>query len=418
MKGIATFYTWFWIIYFPSCLAFQKFTGFDFSDELLCIVMMVYGFLMWNRRRKNKSIEREMWQYWGIMVFYTVYSFIINVTTFRGIYLDLLQQIRPYMVFYITLLLAPKFTRRQKKMIVGSMLLTMVGYMLTANVVSNYEAGKEEADLPMVVLTTSMSFFLFMKSNKKNMYIAIAIMLVGLMSGKSKYMGQCVCFIGIVLFLKEKIDYRKPKYYVMFAALVAAVIFVSWTKFNGYYVEGMEGDDVSELAARPASYKTAFGKIIWDYFPFGSGLGSFATAAVAKEYSPLYYKYELNEIWGMTPDYTGFVADCFYPSLAEYGVVGIFLFCVFWRRRLLEIKHIEDMNHYKMALMTILALAIDSTSNTAYLSGCGMGLFMTLAICLNSNRYLPRKRIDDSQEAQASNPDGITVRTEQQLIRA
>ena len=111
MKGIAWFYTIFWIIYFPTCLAFQT---FDLADELLCIILMMYGFTKWTHRRKNRRIEKEMYQYWGIIGFYTVYSILINITTFRGVYLDLLQQIRPYMVFYMTLFMAPQFTEKQK----------------------------------------------------------------------------------------------------------------------------------------------------------------------------------------------------------------------------------------------------------------------------------------------------------------
>ena len=400
MKGIAWFYTIFWIIYFPTCLAFQT---FDLADELLCIILMIYGFTKWTHRRKNRRIEKEMYQYWGIIGFYTVYSILINITTFRGVYLDFLQQIRPYMVFYMTLFMAPQFTEKQKKLIVWSMLATTVLFVIRTGAIQSYEAGLEQGDLPMVALTTGMTYFLFMKESKKNTYIAIAIMLVGLMSGKSKYMGQCVCFIGIVIYLKNKVNYRNPKVYALLAILTAAVLFVSWSKFSAYYIDGFEGE-TEELAARPATYKTAFGKILWDYFPFGSGLGSFATAAAAKEYSPLYYKYNLNEIWGMTPDFTAFMADSFYPSLCEYGVVGIFLFCVFWKRRLKEVQNITDMNHYKMALMSILALAIDSTSNTAYLSGGGMGLFMTLAICLNSNEEEDDDEEDDDEENESERP--------------
>lgn len=398
MKAIARFYTIFWIIYFPACLAFQN---YDWADELLCIILMGFGFLEWNKRRKNRHIEKEMRQYWMIIGFYTVYSLIISVTTFRGIYLDFLQQIRPYMVFYMTLFLNPQLGKWQKRLIVGSMLATMALYISSSGIVQTYQAGREDGDLPMVALTTGMSYFLFMKRNKKNTYIAIVIMLVGLMSGKSKYMGQCVCFIGIVMYLKQKVNYRDPRIYAMFALLIAVVVFVAWTKFNIYYIEGMEGQ-AEELEARPATYKTGFGKIIWDYFPFGSGLGSFGTAAAAKEYSPLYYKYHLDKIWGLSPDSPMFLADCFYPTLAEFGVVGIFLFCVFWRRRLREVQKIDDLNHYKMALMSILALAIDSTANTAYLSGAGMGLFMTLAICLNSNED---KRLESKKVKGENTPE-------------
>lgn len=393
MKAISNFYTLFWIIYFPTCLAFQN---YDWSDELLCIILMGFGVLEWRKRRRNKKMEKEMKQYWIIIGFYTVYSLIIQVTTFRGIYLDFLQQIRPYMVFYMTLFLNPQFSDKQKKWIVGSMLGTMVLYISSSGAIQKYQGGAEDGDLPMVALTTGMTYFLFMKRNQRNTYIAIVIMLIGLMSGKSKYMGQCVCFIGIVIFLKNKLKYKDPKIYVAFAMLITVVVFLTWTKFNGYYVEGMS-DDAHDMA-RPATYKTAFNHILWDYFPFGSGLGSFGTAAAAKEYSPLYYTYHLDHIWGLSPDGPMFLADCFYPTLAEFGVVGIFLFCVFWRRRLLEIQKIDDMNHYKMALMAILALAIDSTANTAYLSGAGMGLFMTLAICLNS-----KEEVIDEDETDSDN---------------
>ena len=57
-----------------------------------------------------------------------------------------------------------------------------------------------------------------------------------------------------------------------------------------------------------------------DYIPFGSGLGSFGTAAAAKEYSPLYYKYQLDNVWGLNPENPMFLADAFYPTLAEFGV--------------------------------------------------------------------------------------------------
>lgn len=396
MKQISQFFTLFWIIYFPACLAFQRLTGIDWSDEFLCVVLMGFGFLEWHRRKKNGALLKEMQMYWCIIGFYTIYSIFIHVTTFRGIYLDFLQQIRPYMVFYMTMFLNPQFSKKQKKMIVSSMLLTMVAYVYMRGSIMKFARGDEDGGLPMVALTTGMTFYLFSKKSKKNTSIAIIIMLLGLMSGKSKYMGQCVCFIGIISFMKHKLNYKNPMVYLAGATLLSATIFVAWSKFDAYYIDGMKVEKVKDMQARPATYKVAFREIIWDYVPFGSGLGSFGTAAAAKEYSPLYYKYKLNRIWGLSPDSPMFLADCFYPTLAEFGIVGIFLFCVFWKRRFVDIQKIEDMSYYRMALMSIMALAIDSTANTAYLSGAGMGLFMTLAICLNSNKPI-YKRITNTQ---------------------
>ena len=231
-----------------------------------------------------------------------------------------------------------------------------------------------------------MIYYLFSKQTKRNRNIAILIMLLGLISGKSKYFGECVVFIALVVFVKSKINYTSVATLLKVAALGAVVIFFTWTKFNAYYVEGFQED--AEAMARPATYETGMTIMFRDYIPFGSGLGSFGTAAAAKEYSPLYFKYHMDEIWGLSPENPMFLADAFYPTLAEFGIMGLFFFLWFWKRRLWETKRIKNMVHYRMALMAILALALESTADSSYLSGKGMGYFMILALCLNANRHL------------------------------
>ena len=151
-------------------------------------------------------------------------------------------------------------------------------------------------------------------------------------------------------------------------------------------MEGFQED--AERMARPETYKTGL-LIMKDYFPFGSGLGTFACAAAAKEYSPLYYKYGMDNIWGLTPENPMFLADTFYPIVySQFGFLGVLMFLWFWKRRLQEANRIIDPNYYKMALMCILALALENTADSSYLSGKGMGYFMILAVCLNSNKLL------------------------------
>ena len=59
-------------------------------------------------------------------------------------------------------------------------------------------------------------------------------MLLGLISGKSKYFGECVVFIALVVFVKSKINYTSVATLLKVAALGAVVIFFTWTKFNAY----------------------------------------------------------------------------------------------------------------------------------------------------------------------------------------
>lgn len=336
-----------------------------------------------------------------LMVFYLVYSLAIQVTTTRGVMLDFLQQLRPYFVFYLTWMLAPKFNATQKKLIKVVVLLTffayIVVYLTNPSLVEQVSSGSslfngtlESNALGQLSMNCGMIFYLFSKQTKRNRNLAILLMLLGLISGKSKYFGECVCFIALVMFVKRKIKFNSIDTFLKVGALAAVVLFFTWTKFNVYYVEGIQSRDDM---ARPETYKVGQRIMFHDYVPFGSGLGSFATAAAAKEYSPLYYKYNLSEIWGLSPENPMFLADAFYPTLAEYGIFGLFFFLWFWKRRLWETNKIDNIVYYRMALMCILALALESTADTSYLSGKGMGYFMILAVCLNSGINDRRERV-------------------------
>lgn len=387
MKGIAKLYTWFWIIYFPVCIAFTNVVNFDRSDEILTVALLGYAFMKQRFLVKDKGRTTEINIYIGLMIFYLVYSLLIQVTTLRGVYLDLLQQLRPYAVFYLTWMMAPDFSPKQKKRIKWVMLLSFWGYLILfkikPSVVTPYGGG-ESAALGQIALCCAMIYYLFSKQTKRNRNIAILIMLLGLISGKSKYFGECVVFIALMMFVKSKINFTSVSTLLKVAALGCVVIFFTWTKFNAYYVEGFQ-DDAQEMA-RPLTYETGMKIMFKDYIPFGSGLGSFGTSAAAKEYSPLYYDYKLDMVWGLTPENPMFLADAFYPTLAEYGIVGLFFFLWFWKRRLWECNKIPNIVYYRMALMAILALALESTADSSYLSGKGMGYFMVLALCLNSGR--------------------------------
>lgn len=387
MRAIAKFYTWFWIIYFPVCIAFTNVVKFDWSDEILTVLLLCYAFTKQRFLIKDKSRTTEINIYIVLMLFYLIYSLLIQVTTPRGVILDILQQLRPYAVFYLTWMMAPEFTPKQKKRIKWVMLLSFLGYLtafkLKPSLVTPY-GGESSAQLGQIALSCAMIYYLFSKQTKRNRNIAILIMLLGLISGKSKYFGECVVFIALVIFVKGKINFTSVSTLLKVAALGCVVIFFTWTKFNAYYVEGFQ--DEAEAMARPLTYETGMKIMFKDYIPFGSGLGSFGTAAAAKEYSPLYYEYQLDEIWGLRPENPMFLADAFYPTLAEFGVVGLFFFLWFWKRRLWECNKIPNIVYYRMALMAILALALESTADSSYLSGKGMGYFMVLALCLNSGR--------------------------------
>jgi hypothetical protein len=196
--------------------------------------------------------------------------------------------------------------------------------------------------------------------------------------------------VAIIFYLKEQLNFKSSKTVVYTAILMTVVIIITWEKFDKYYFSGWENEEL----ARPESYKASL-KILADYFPLGPGMGTFGTMGARDYYSPLLDEYNLSHIWGMTRDFRGFICDAFYPTLAQYGIVGVILFCIYWKRRLIAFNEIGDMRYYRVAFITFFCLAIEQTADSSWLSGKGMGYCMLIGLCLNANR---NKELDEEEE--------------------
>ena len=338
MRSIARFYSWFWVLYFPLCIAFYDLVN-DYVDEFMTLILILFTCMKLHSRYVNRQPLKEAWACILIFLFYLVYSLILKVNVPMAAIIDFQQQIRPYAVFYCTLILMPQFSKRQKKWMLFSILASLVGYLFWKR---STIWGSENVIFGSLSIGAGMTYYLFTKETGFNRYVSTAIVLFGLLCGKFKYIGECVAFVGVVFLLKKKIKIGAQKSIAFTFVLIGAVLFFAWSRFDSYFVTGMSNDQL----ARPMMYKTA-PKVFMDYFPFGSGLGTFGTSASAKTYySPLYYKYDLAEIWGMSPsDHGAFNADSFYPGLAQFGFVGLFFFIVFWKRRLSAINNIPDLRY-------------------------------------------------------------------------
>lgn len=370
-----TFFTWFWVLYLPFCILFYDKSGLQYIDEFMTLGLVFFTFI---KKTSGHEIKKEIYVYGALMLFFLVYSLVMAVNVPNAVFLDFQQQVRPYAIFFCTYLLAPSFTERQQNTILYVYIIGIFLYFI------GFNFGNEDITIGQACFQCSLLYLFFKGDKKKHIYIGILIATLGLLSGKSKFYGEYVMLIGFIFFLKSKFRLNNLLAYIQVICLVSAIIFFTWTRFNAYYVEGFKEAKVSKMLARPATYTTAGTIIFKDYVPFGSGLGTFATNAVAEYYSPLYYKYGLNKVWGLNGRHAGFIADAYFPTLAEFGLVGIFFFVWFWVRRYKDINRINNLLNYKIALMCMLALFLEGIADTSYLSGKGMGYFMLLAITIRS----------------------------------
>lgn len=398
MRSISQFYTLYWVIYYPTCIAFNDLPGFSYIDEVMTIILLLYTFLQlitgnWSVNRKP---IKEFMVCLGIILFYFVYSIFFGANVMGGILLDLMQEVRPYTLIFCTWILNPRFSKSQKYLMLFTMVATLFAWIFFHPETTDTKVEAEFPVLGQLAICTGMAWYLFTKETTTNKWIALGLVLTGMLAPKFKFMGEVVCFIALLFFVRKQMNFRNPRTAVFIVVLMAAVLTVTWQRFDAYYVQGWD-----KGMARPETYKTGL-TILKDYFPLGPGMGTFACNGAWKYYSPLYPKYHLDEIWGLDEG-GGFICDAYYPTLAQFGVVGVFFFLWFWVRRLKQMDSIRDLRYWRIAFMAFFCLAIEQTADSSWLSGKGMGYCMILGLCLNANRnmglpdrlkYIKKKRVD------------------------
>ena len=393
MQQIARFYTLFWIIYFPACIAYNDLPGFSSVDEAMTVILIGYTFMKRGHWATNNTPWKEYLFFLGVLSFYIAYGLLFGRNVSDAVWLDLVQEIRPYSIIYCTWILNPRFSDKQKKWMLGTMIATLGSWIVYHPQTLN---GGEFPVLGQLAISTGMSYYLFSEETKKNKLIALALVGSGLLAPKMKFMGEVVAFVAMLFYVNKKMDFKSPKTVWTIGLMMVVAIALTWTKFEVYYVDGWD----NETLARPMTYKTSW-KILWDYFPLGPGMGTFACNAAWKYYSPLYYEYHLNNIWGLGGQRAQdgmFICDAFYPTLAQFGVVGVILFYLFWKRRLIAFNEMYSLKYYRVAMMAFFCLAIEQTADTSFLSGKGQGYSMLIALCLNSNRNLEEEWEEEEDE--------------------
>lgn len=382
MNKASNFYTIFWVIYFPLCIAFTSMEGWlSMVDESLTFLIISYTFITKGKRWQNKTPWKEYRIFLCILAFYTVYSLIWGRNVAGGIFLDFLQEIRPYSLIYCTWILNPQFSKKQKDILIWTVVLSSLARDVTS--VGSF-ATQEMLATGQMAICAGMVWALFKEDTKKNMYIAIGLVMMGLVAPKDKFIAEMICFVGVFYIMKKKIKVGSINMSLLLVCMGVIVQFFIWDKFDHYFVSSLDEDT---QVARAVSLRVGFGQILWDYVPFGPGMGTFACNGAWKYYSPLYHEYGLDHIWGLTRG-GGFICDVFYPSLCQYGIVGIFLFLWFWKRRLTQFNNIIELKYYKVAFMAFLCLALEQVADSSWLSGHGMGYCMLIGLCLNANRNL------------------------------
>lgn len=168
---------------------------------------------------------------------------------------------------------------------------------------------------------------------KRYIYAIIFLFLTILLLNQLKAIVGGVAAVVAYLFFMTSMK-RVLKISILILGLAG---FGAWTAVSGSmmvekvvkYSEQLSDEDASEGIARIALYVQSV-EIAKDFFPLGTGQGTFGSIPVNIIYSDVYYDYELSGIWGLAPnDRVNFKMDTHWASiLGEMGVLGLIVYVI------------------------------------------------------------------------------------------
>lgn len=376
-----------------------------FTDELCSYSLLTVAFIdciVNNNWMKYKLLFLLL----TIFTFYAFYSiyFLDNNTTYF-IIKDWAIELKPYIPFAVFLAVNPKPTEFQKRAI------RKICFINSAIISFSFLCGPGVIKLLVfhptyaaVIIFLSSLFLLYysVDSNgnvdKKTLGTVIVFFTFALLSFKAKYYAIYVLSLYFLFIYKPGVMRHFTTGHALgLIAIGALILAVTWNKIEYYFLTGnSETFDPSAIYsfARPVLYITGF-MILIDHFPFGSGLASFASSTSAENYSNVYYEYGINTVHGLAPNSdAGFFCDAFYPSLAQFGMMGVILFIYFWiyAYSFLRILIRTDSKRYKIPFIVgslcICFILAESIAATTFTNNTGLIATSLLGIVCAKGREI------------------------------
>lgn len=221
----------------------------------------------------------------------------------------------------------------------------------------------------------SLSIYLVNKQRKYLYIVIFSIITISLLLFlKALIAAIIICLVFITIYYNSQVTKLFLYVLAVFFFLMLMITGKPLVEEIKYKAELYFGQG-SERTPRNALYIAGF-KMARDHFPFGSGQGTFGSYPVGKEYSKVYYDYNLDKVHGLGPEDaqgktdSNFIFDTYWSSiLGEMGFIGGFTYLFLWilpankSRRFLKSHDLETRAIAFFVFMTIVSVFIESIAS-------------------------------------------------------
>lgn len=236
-----------------------------------------------------------------------------------------------------------------------------------------------------MMLAASCAFLLCvllaLKQHTKHCFFYVGLLVLVMCSTlRAKAFAGAVVFLAVYFMASA----RKKKFSVKsLLAIIPVLCLVGWSQFEFYFIK------LEDESARAQLLSKAF-LVANDHFPLGAGLATYGSYYSSISYSPLYFEYGLNTIYGLQQG-GSYISDSFWPMIiGQSGYIGALFYIlalIMLIKRTTKIQKI-DINLFAAALAIIGYLLIESTASSAFVHPNAMPMAILLGVFMTQKSSL------------------------------
>lgn len=365
---------------------------FSYMDEGLAMITIIYALiLLLNKKKAIKITKYEL----IALIFFLLYLFLgfvsnatHNIIGFKHGILSMIMTAKGYMLYFSCRVIFQYYDVKasilkniSKVLEISLYILALIGIVnIPLNFLEDqgmrfglhtvsigFSHPTELAFFAIISMTTILLYYNYTNKTKGELSVIIASSLLVLFTGRSKAIAF-ICVYIILFYFMKLIKKFKLKYFIL---LIPIMVYIALPRIISEIFNGARG-----------YLYTAGYKIAKDYFPLGTGFGTFGSYMSREFYSPLYYEYGLSSVWGLSPSMPSYIADTYWAMImGETGFIGVVLLILVLY--FIFVQFLKGYNDYKSKIITfglICYTVVTSIAEPIYSSNKCAALFMVLAL--------------------------------------
>ena len=387
------FFLFFYLLVFQNPLTKYVSPAFLYADEVFALLGAAFVIYLGFSSVKKLVIKKDTLRLLAFLLVFAACGLTGNLLyryqradlVLKDLYINLKFFLSVASGFYLLRYARPdenRVLRHTKGCTVFLFLLLMIDLLLDIFPHSGYRYGIKIRNLIFGHVTYLagtcaflLSVFLFYYEKRNLKYMAMAL-LVLVSTVRSKALASAAAYLVVLYFIVVKRQRIRLWHILLMAALG---IFIAWEQISFYYIE------LSGQSARSVLTRTSF-EIMKDFFPIGTGFGTYGSDVAGQSYSPVYVEYGFTRVHELRKE-TGFFSDTFWPIIiGQTGFVGTLCYLAVLLTLFRKTAKVRSASRgaYGAVLFIFVFLLISSTSEPTFNNAVSIPPAMLLGFALSA----------------------------------